>query len=88
MCLCLSGSDFFSRDVYTTKLSASIRREGLSSVIDEERASAIGRDDAETTEVVGDEPDETARGEHAGRCGHHVRLEILQGSHLRGDHAT
>jgi len=59
----------------------------LSSFVDEERASAISRDDAKSTEAVGDEPDETARGEHAGRRGCHVRLEILQGTHLRGDHA-
>jgi len=45
----------------------------LLSLIDEERASRC-RDDAETTEGVGDE---TPRGEHAGRRGHHVRLEVL-----------
>jgi len=31
----------------------------------EERASAVHRDDVETTEDVGDEPDEAAQGEHA-----------------------
>jgi hypothetical protein len=60
----------------------------LSPVVEEERASAIGRDNAESTEFVGDEPDEAARGEHAGRRGCHVRLEILQGTHLRSDDAT
>jgi hypothetical protein len=75
-------------DVYTTKLSFDIRRERLSSLADEERASAIGRDNAETTAAIGDEPDETARGEHASRCGRHVRLQVLEGAHLRGDHAA
>lgn len=77
MCLCLPGSSVLRRDVYATELRASIRRECLLSLVDEERASAIGRDDAKTTEAVGDEPDETARGEHAGRRGRHVRLEFL-----------
>jgi hypothetical protein len=49
----------------------------LSSLVDEERASAIGRDDAKSTDAVGDEPDETTRGEHAGRRGYHIRFEIL-----------
>jgi hypothetical protein len=84
----LSGSRCFRGDVYTTKLGAAVRRERLSSLVDEKRASAIGRDDAETTEGVGDKPDETVRGEHTRRCGRHVRLEILQGTHLRGDHAA
>jgi len=84
----LLGSSFFRRDVYPTELGASIRRECLSSLVGEECAGAISRDDAETTEAVGDEPDETARGEHTGRCGRHVRLEILQGTQLRGDHAA
>jgi hypothetical protein len=77
VCLCLPGSGILRRDVYATELRASIRRECLSSLVDEERASTIGRDDAKTTEAVGDEPDETARGEHACRRGCHVRLEIL-----------
>jgi hypothetical protein len=77
VCLCLQGSGVLRRDVYATELRASIRRESLSSLANEERASAIGRDDAKSTEAVGDEPDETARGEHAGRRGCHVRLKIL-----------
>lgn len=79
MCLCLRllGSGSLRRDIYATELRASIRRECLSSLVDEERAGAIGRDDAKTTEAVADEPDETARGEHAGRRGRHVRLEFL-----------
>jgi hypothetical protein len=77
VCLCLPGSVRLRRDVYATELCASIRRECLSSLVDEERASAIGRDDAKSTDAVSDEPDETARGEHAGRRGYHVRLEIL-----------
>ena len=60
-CLCLPGSGVFSGDVYAAKFSAAIRRERLSSVVDEECAGAIGRDDAETAEGVGDEPDEPAR---------------------------
>ena len=88
MCLCLLGSDLLRWDVYATELRASIRREHLSSRVDEERAGAIGRDDTKSTEAVGNEPDETARGEHAGRHGCHVRLEILKGTHLRGDYAS
>jgi hypothetical protein len=70
------------------KLGAAIRRKHLSSLVDEGCASAIGRDDAKTAEGVGDEPDETIREEHAGRCSRHVRLEILQGPRLRRDHTT
>ena len=77
LCLCLPGSGILRSDVYATEFRGSIRRVCLSSLVDEERASAIGRDDAKSTEAVGDEPDETARGEHAGRSGCHVRLEIL-----------
>ena len=55
---------------------------------DEKRAGAVGRHDAEAAEGVRDEPDEAARGEHARRGGRHVRLEVLQGAHLRGDHAA
>lgn len=79
VCWCLPGSSILRlrRDVYATELRASIRRECLLSLVDEERACAIRRDDAKTTEAVGDEPDETARGEHAGRRGRHVRLEFL-----------
>jgi hypothetical protein len=77
VCLCLWGSSLIRRDVYTTKLSVVIRRERLSSLVDEERARTISRDDAEATDAIGDEPDESTRGEHASRCGRHVRLEVL-----------
>ena len=88
MCLCLPGSGILRRDVYATELRTSIGREYLSSLVDEERASAISRDYAKTTEVVGDKPDETARGEHASHRGCHVQLEILQGTHLRGNYTA
>ena len=77
MCLCLAGSGVLRRDVYATEFRTSIRREHLSSLIDEERASAIGRDDAKSTGAVSDEPDKTVRGEHSGRRCCHIHLEIL-----------
>jgi len=64
-------------DVDATELGTVVWREGLSAPVDEERACTVRRDDAQTAEGVGDEPDETARGEHPRRRGRHVRFEVL-----------
>jgi hypothetical protein len=74
-------------DVHLAEFGAAIGGEGLSTLAGEERAGAVRRDDAETAEGVGDEPDEAAR-EHARRGCRNVRLEILRGAHLGRDHAA
>jgi hypothetical protein len=75
-------------DVDAAEFGAAIGRVCLSTLVDEERAGAVRRDDAETTEGIGDGPDEAARGEHARRRCCHVHFEVLQGAHLGRDHAA
>ena len=75
-------------DVDAAEFGVAVGRECLSTLVDEERAGAVRRDDTETAKRVGDEPDEAARREHARRHCRHVRLEVLQGAHLGRDHAA
>ena len=66
-------------DIDAAEFGAAVGRERPSTLVGEERAGALRRDD---------EPDEAARREQARRCCRHVRFEVLQGAHLGCDHAA
>ena len=77
--------------VDAAELSTVRCEQGLSALGDEERASAVGGDDAETAKRVSDEPDEAAgaaSGIHALRSGGDVGLEVGERAELHSNDAS